>query len=105
MLSVGERKWKLPGKRKFLVHLAWDHRENRPEAVAEDAKRKFRYPVTIKDGKIEILKGNARELSKSVAGEGKKIEVIYDVIDLILSEKPDANIFKLKKTCPSGRRA
>ena len=96
-LACGERKLKLPGKRKFLVHLAWNYGENRPEAVAEDAKCRYLLPVAIRDGKIDFSEGEACELTQSASGEGEKIEVIYDVIDLFLNEKPDADIFKLKK--------
>ncbi len=97
-LAIGGRALRLPGKRKFLVRLAWNFGESLPEMVAEDAKGQHRFPLAIKDGKVEFQKGEQKEPSEPASSDGEKIEVVYDVIDMVLDEKPDADVFKLKKT-------
>ncbi len=97
-LAIGDRALRLPGKRKFLVRLAWNFARSLPEMVAEDAKTQHRFPLAINDGKVGFLKGELCQPSESIGSDGEKIEVVYDVIDLVLNEKPDADVFKLKKT-------
>jgi hypothetical protein len=97
LFSIGERKLRLPAKRKYLVHAGWDFQRSRPELIADDSKHQYRFVVTIRDGNVEFHDGEKCGMSHSFSDEGKKIEVIYDIIDSFLSNKPDADIFKLKK--------
>ncbi len=94
---IGDRMLRLPAKRKFIVYITWNFHQNRPELIAENNQCQYRFTVIIKKGKVGFLKDKTTQISRTLPDEGEQIEVVYDVIDLVLGQKPDTNIFKLKK--------
>ncbi len=94
---IGDRRLKLPAKRKFIVHITWNFCRNHPELIAENNQRQYHFTVTVKQGNVNFIKEDIIEKNLPLPDEGEQIEVVYDVIDLILAQKPDTDIFKLKK--------
>lgn len=96
-IALGDYRINIGAKGRYIACLVWNHEKNRPVFMAENSKTGYCFPLIIEDEKISFDGPEKISQVQIEDGQGEEIEVVYDVIDNIMTKKPGADILKLKR--------
>jgi len=96
-IIIGQNTLEFYAKSKYTAHLTWDGEQNVPVFVAANKTTEHHFAVLTNNGKVQFEKIGSVNLNKSKNSQGEEIEVVYDVIDRIITQKSELNIEKLTK--------
>lgn len=96
-ITIGGRKISLPAKGNHTAHITWEQNSKTPVFIVENKRAEYHFLLSIENGKIRFKKTPPVEIKQKNSLQGEEIEIVYDIIDHFITQKPGLNIFKLTK--------
>jgi len=96
-ITLLDNKLNLPANNHYIVYLSWNSERNQTELVAETNKTQYTFDIHISKKGVSFSQFKTTPFYRHEDNPGKKMEIIYDVINHIVNHEPGMNVFKLKK--------